>query len=298
MTEAGSDGSGVGGHEVKSPGLATADGLGAAFELKFQLDPDQAKVVEAWAGRHLVPDRHGDNGRYRVTSVYCDTPGLDVFHRSGGFRRTKFRIRRYDDAARVFLERKRKRGDRVSKRRTDVHPEELGVLADGSAPADGWTGSWFADRVRRRNLRPTACVTYRRAAFFGWAGDAPVRLTMDRELVGVPATDWRVPHVRGGEHLLPDAVLMELKFHLHMPTMFQDLLSLLPSQLARASKYRRCVQLCGIWDGVTFPEPAAAGRPDDPAAARLIPPAPADPMSPADPFVPAAAAVVPSPEIA
>src|SRR5687767_9052739 len=107
--KAGSDGvAGVGGppqDRVVSPGLAAdADGLGPAFELKFLLAHDQAAEVEAWAHRHLAPDSHGTAGRYRVTSVYCDTPGLDVFHRSPGYRRTKFRVRRYDGAARVFLE--------------------------------------------------------------------------------------------------------------------------------------------------------------------------------------------------
>src|SRR5690349_17795006 len=87
--------------EMKSPGLAAADGLGAAFELKFQLTPDDAARVEAWAHQHLTPDRHGDAGRYRITSVYCDTPALDVFHRSPGFRRSKFRLRRYDLSPRV-----------------------------------------------------------------------------------------------------------------------------------------------------------------------------------------------------
>ena len=274
--EADADGAGLhpAADEMRSPGLAAADGLGAAFELKFQLDPDQAGLVEAWARRHLTPDRHGDDGRYRVTSIYCDTPALDVFHRSGGFRRTKFRIRRYDDAARVFLERKRKRGDRVRKRRTPVDADELSVLAAATPPPADWAGVWFAERLRRRNLWPTACVTYRRAAYFGLAAGAPVRLTMDRDLVGVPAAGWHVPRVEAGQSLLPGAVLMELKFHVHMPVMFQDLLSLLPGQLARASKYRRCVELCGIWDGTppATPAPTDSAAPAD--ATVDIPPAP------------------------
>ncbi|HEX8916647.1 MAG TPA: polyphosphate polymerase domain-containing protein [Humisphaera sp.] len=234
--------------EAKSPGLGARDGLGAAFELKYQLDPDDAARVEAWAHQHLHPDRHGDRGRYRITSVYCDTPGLDVFHRNPGFKRNKYRVRRYDAAARIFVERKTKRGDRVTKRRTDIDPAELAhLLAD--APPEAWPAGWFATRVRSRNLRPTCCVSYRRTAFFGMAGDMPVRMTIDRDMVGVPATDWQVPHIQEGHALLPDAVLVELKFHLHMPPLFQDLLSLLPGQLARASKYRRCISLCGIWDG-------------------------------------------------
>lgn len=245
--------------DVQSPGLGAAAGLGAAFELKFQLDPDLGKRIEEWAAINLLPDKHGDSGRYSITSVYCDTPELDVFHRSPGYRRSKFRLRRYDASSHAFLERKRKRGDRVLKRRTLVPADELAVLSKEQLPS-AWAGDWFYDRVRSRNLRPTACVTYRRAAFFGMAGDMPVRLTIDRDLMGLPADAWHIPHVKEGTALLPEGVLLELKFHLHMPPLFRDLLALLPAQAARMSKYRRCVSACGLFTGVT-PPPGIANPP-------------------------------------
>jgi len=37
-----------------------------------------------------------------------------------------------------------------------------------------------------------------------------------------------------------------LKFHDTIPDLFRGLLPLLPMQAARASKYRRCVRLCGL----------------------------------------------------
>src|SRR6478736_4750673 len=88
-----------------SPGLATRS-LGAAFELKFRLTPAEAAFVEAWARKHLTPDHHGAGGSYKVASVYCDTPGFDVFRRSAGFKRRKYRVRRYGDSPELFLERK------------------------------------------------------------------------------------------------------------------------------------------------------------------------------------------------
>lgn len=254
----------------QSPGLGAAAGLGAAFELKYVLSPDDAARIEAWARGHLLPDRNGDNGRYRITSIYCDTPGLDVFHRSPGFRRTKFRVRRYNASERIFLERKRKRGDNVRKTRTEIDPTELTVLETPTTEIDReWSGAWFANRIRQRSLRPTCCVTYQRTAFFGLAGDMPVRLTFDRDLAGIEATGWQVPHLRSedGHQLLPDGVLMEMKFHVHMPSLFQELLSLLPGQNARASKYRRCIQLCGIWTDPASVSPEASGY--DPAGLAL-----------------------------
>jgi len=228
---------------LESPGFGVAAGLGAAFELKYLITPDIATRIEHWAASHLQPDAHGDRGRYTVTSVYCDTPHLDVFHRSPGYRRAKFRLRRYDNATDTFLERKRKRGTQVVKRRTLIHADELPLLAGDDQPPM-WAGDWFLERVRQRGLRPTSCVSYRRSAFFGLADDHPIRLTLDRNLIGAAVSEWRIPHLSDGVALLPDGVLLEMKFHLHMPPLFRDLLNLLPAQTAKVSKYRRSVSAC------------------------------------------------------
>ena len=49
-----------------------------------------------------------------------------------------------------------------------------------------------------------------------------------------------------GEPLLPGGVLLEMKFHVHLPELFRSLLPRLPLQQGRVSKYRRCVQVCGL----------------------------------------------------
>src|SRR5947209_4475248 len=99
-----------------SPALVNGDS-GDAYELKFVLPEAAAGEVEAWARRRLAPDPHGRNGTYSTTSLYCDTSGWDVYHRSAGYRRSKYRVRRYGAAPDVHLERKKKRGDKVRKHR-------------------------------------------------------------------------------------------------------------------------------------------------------------------------------------
>jgi len=227
-----------------SPGLAARD-LGPAYELKFHLTAPEAEEVIAWARQHLTPDPNGQDGAYRVTTLYCDTPHLDVFHRSPGFRRRKYRLRRYGESERVYLERKCRQGDRVRKRRVEVLPQELPWLA-ASTPMLNWVGDWFHRGTRLRSLRPTCGVGYWRTAFFGQTSSTPVRLTIDRELVGVPLRDWSVPFLCEGPELLPGDVLLELKYHVHMPGLFHELLPRLPLQQARVSKYRRCVQVGGL----------------------------------------------------
>ena len=45
----------------------------------------------------------------------------------------------------------------------------------------------------------------------GMDGGMPVRMTLDRDLVGIPASEWQVPHITSGHTLLPGAVLLELE---------------------------------------------------------------------------------------
>jgi len=228
-----------------SPGLANRVELGAAFELKFPLSSAEAEGFEEWARDNLTPDAHGLGGTYRTLSIYHDTPHLDVFHRSAGFCRSKFRLRRYDDGPLLFLEKKTRRGDQVRKRRVEIAQEELPALGTPELPPD-WAGAWFCRRLRARALRPTCRVSYLRTAFFGQSAQGPMRLTIDRDLIGAPTDRWDTSPLREGVPLLPGGALLELKFHIYVPPLFQALLARLPSQPPRVSKYRRCVELSDL----------------------------------------------------
>ncbi len=234
---------------AQSPGLRVGAGTGPAFELKFELPQQDVLRMNAWARRNLHPDPHGEDGCYQVTSVYCDTPTFDVFHRSAGYRGGKLRLRRYGSAPFVFLERKVKKGDRVRKRRVEVVPEELQQLADyvdGGIPPAGWSAGWFLEQALKKQVAPTCRVGYRRTAYFGVSGRQTVRLTIDENLIGVATRGWEAHPLEKGLDLLPGGALLELKFHDAMPELFRGLLPELPQQPARVSKYRRCVRLCGL----------------------------------------------------
>lgn len=134
-------------------------------ELKFLVLPRQVDEVLDWARRRLAADRHATMGphgdRYRVTTLYFDTPGFDVFGRQGSYARAKYRVRRYGDGAVVFTERKLKTRCVVSKRRSLLELEELPSLLDG-ALAGG--SAWFGRRLAARDLRPVCTVSYLRTA--------------------------------------------------------------------------------------------------------------------------------------
>lgn len=226
----------------ESPSLGSpGGGAGPAYELKFLLDEAQARRVEGWARQRLGLDPHGDpalGGAYRTTSLYCDTPERDVYHRTASYKRRKFRVRRYGSLPWAFLERKSKWGDRVEKRRTPVPDGELPLLA-GVADA-AWLGHWFYRRLRMRRLQPACRIAYQRTAYVGSCREGPLRLTLDRHVHGIPADDWSLDPFEGGLPLLAGQVILEFKFRMALPALFKEVIQEMRLSPSTVSKYRRC----------------------------------------------------------
>lgn len=219
-----------------------------AYELKFLLEQDGARIVE----RRLSPFLHADpnadpklGGAYQVASLYCDTPRLDVFHRVGNHRNRKFRLRRYGDSRSIFLERKTRRGSRVSKQRAVISMDELERMDAALIDAD-WPGEWFRRQIGKRELGPVCLISYKRTAFFGECQGCPIRLTFDREVRAAPANGWNVGAVDDGISVLPAAVVCEFKFCGAMPTVFREVVAEFGLMACGVSKYRSCVVALGL----------------------------------------------------
>ncbi len=222
----------------------------AAYELKFLIEDRLAAEVETWSRRALKPDPHGQSelgGAYRTTSLYFDTPELDVYHRSPKYRRRKFRARRYGLTSWVYLERKRKSGDRVSKRRVVVPESDLARLAVELGPED-WAGRWCHRRIAVRRLMPACRLAYSRTAYAGVCPEGPIRLTLDREIRGILSEDWRLEPFEGGIPILSGRVILELKFVDAVPLPFKSLMQDLRLTPKSVSKYRLCRE---AWGAVT-----------------------------------------------
>lgn len=232
----------------ESPSLAPASDGGPAYELKFLIDEARAQAVEGWARQRLAPDPHADpelGGAYRTTSLYCDTPELDVYRRSSGFKRRKFRVRRYGSASWVFLERKSKRGNRVTKRRTAVPEDELVQLGPPMSLVD-WSGHWFHRQLTARRLGPACLVAYQRTAYGGACPESLLRLTLDRRIHGILASEWLLRPFEGGLPLLAGQVILELKYHTGLPAPFKELIEGLALTPSVVSKYRLCREAWGV----------------------------------------------------
>ena len=233
---------------TESPSLSASNG---AREMKFVVADDVAQTIMAWARQHLAADPHVDESEdgYHVNSLYLDTLGFDTYRRLPGFRRRKFRLRRYGQEAMIWLEVKRKRSGNVRKRRVSV--AETNLIERLTQPADSeWEGAWFRRRLDTRQLRPVCQVMYRRFARVGMSVTGPIRLTIDSDLFATDADDWQIPLAspfgapQRGVPLLNGRRIVELKFRDVLPAAFRGLIQDLRLAPSSFSKYRESVAAC------------------------------------------------------
>lgn len=220
----------------------------SAYELKFLIDESRAGEVLDWARRHMTPDPHVEpslGDAYRISSLYLDTPWRDVFCHRGSAARSKLRLRRYGDESAVYLERKRKKRDCVEKRRVPVLEAEMRLLQGPDTPPD-WTGRWFHKRLRAHRLQPICQVSYERTAYIAGDPNDPLRLTLDRQLGCMPASEWAVPFFQRGLDLLPGRRILELKYRGLLPALFKRTIRDLRLSPTAVSKYRLGVEACKL----------------------------------------------------
>jgi hypothetical protein len=233
---------------------------GPAYELKFLLTEPQAKEVQQRVGDRLAPDPHADRARgntYETTTLYCDTAQFEVYRGVGLFNRRKHRVRRYGQAAWVFLERKTRWGDRVKKRRSLVPDTDLSLLAstlpsvltpEGS-DEQRWPGDWFHRHLQRRVLLPVCNIAYERVALIGESVEGPLRLTFDRRIRGVLTRDWSVTPLGDGLPLLTGQVICEFKYQRYMPALFKEIIQAMHLSPSPCSKYRTFLRVSGHAEG-------------------------------------------------
>ncbi|HTP40637.1 MAG TPA: polyphosphate polymerase domain-containing protein [Steroidobacteraceae bacterium] len=215
-----------------------------ACELKCLVDARTAAAVRHWARERMQPDAHLTPGseRYLVTSLYFDTPDQAVLNRRGSYSRSKYRVRRYDAADNVFLERKTKTRLLVNKRREQLPLAQLAPVlrAPAQAGANGMAapGGWFRRRLELRQLEPACLISYQRLACVGTSPAGPLRLTLDDALQCWPSAFPGFELHAAPLLLLPGQQILELKFLHHLPALFKSLVAQFGLQTTSVSKYR------------------------------------------------------------
>jgi hypothetical protein len=263
-TEAGSTASTANGKvpatALESPSLfgpsAEADSA-TAYEVKFLLTEDQVRQIVLRVAGTLALDPFADStmgNAYLTTSIYTDTSNLDVFYRTEGYERDKFRIRRYGLDGPVFVERKTKNGEKVRKHRCKIDVREVTDFAATELNGE-WAGEWFHHQLIEKRLRPVCRVAYERVAYLGTAEGGTVRLTFDRNIRGVLAEEWKLEMVECVSPLLTNLVVCEFKFRTAMPAMLKRIVADLNLNPSPFSKYRNFLQSTGL---ASIPSPDSA----------------------------------------
>lgn len=226
--------------------MSGPNGNGYTAEIKFLVNEATGLRIREWARDRLEADPHGTGphaDEYRVSTLYLDTAGHDVFHRRGSYGRSKYRIRRYGEEQRVFLERKLRTASRLAKRRTDIPLDDLHLLK--VAGAGGQETRWFRNRVSVRQLAPVCRVSYLRTARLATTPEGRMRMTLDYALSASTADAFSLDGV-GPALLLPGQMILELKFLGPMPAVFRELADTFAITPGRASKYRVAADTLGI----------------------------------------------------
>ena len=190
-------------------------------------------------------DPHAVGGRYRVRSLYFDTPGDRALREKidGADPREKFRIRCYNgDASVIRLEKKMRRGGLGTKFSAALDAGETRKLIAGDLDWMLASGRPLVQelycRMRYQGLRPKTIVDYTREPFLYRPGN--VRVTFDYDIrTGLGCTDFLNPDcvtIPAGDA----PILLEVKWDAYLPSVIRDAVQTGNLRATAFSKYAQC----------------------------------------------------------
>jgi SPX domain protein involved in polyphosphate accumulation len=231
------------------------------FELKYVVTLHQAELIKTALKAYLQPDEHGSqDGRYRLTSLYYDSPDYRCYwEKVDGIKfRRKLRIRCYEtdtaltDETTVFVEIKQ-RMDRVTQKRRIIltYREALRLCNQREMPDHAADDDVVINEIDaflwQYNLRPASLVRYDRQAFIGSDYDLGLRVTFDTNLT-YQVNSLNMLEPMNGLSMLPTGFeVMEVKVNERIPYWLTELVAAHNLQLVRMSKYCRSIEAANIF---------------------------------------------------
>ncbi len=173
----------------KTPDTGFDTTLTSRYECKYLIDEFTAAALRRYLASHAKLDPYSAasaDHRYRVLSLYLDTPGLRLYRDTaqGVRNRYKLRLRYYAEEGDgpVFFEVK-KRADVIVRKSRELMSREQAqdFLLHGSCHRNARNGDdldQFLDRCREMGAVPALRLRYWREAWESRASD-PVRITFD-----------------------------------------------------------------------------------------------------------------------
>jgi len=227
------------------------------FEFKYLVSEAQAASMMEQIRLHMRPDRYGQEGVYRVVSLYLDSEDLRLCRESleGAKNRFKLRIRSYSDDQDQprFVEIKRRMNRIIEKSRASIPADDLELLvADRlKPPSDGSERTknleQFLFYMRQIQAKPVIRVRYMRQAFESNLND-DARVTLDRQLCfNITRTPQLVFGGDGWQRPRESGVVLELKFTDRCPMWLNRMVQYFGLTAESLSKYASLVkQACGL----------------------------------------------------
>lgn len=216
-------------------------------EYKFPATVAQCEVLRERFSAVMTPDRHGENGCYRITSVYLDDVYRSAYNDKliGADTCKKYRIRTYDLSEDLLhFECKYKDRDMTSKRGIWINPEQYHSILKGDY-SFVWSGEYEGSVLEDASysnslamLRPSVIVDYNRQAFINPEGN--VRFTIDSGFkVGAFSDDMLSDSVR----YLPVedfTAVIEIKYDDYLPSYLGELITGVKLRQDSVSKFLLC----------------------------------------------------------
>ena len=239
--------------------LRNGDAKPGAYEIKFLVDESLVSQFIPVVHSKMTLDSYADptTGGYSVEGIYYETAALNVFNKTPGYSRKKFRIRRYSQGETLFLERKSKRRGIVTKRRIQLEAQQLPDIIKASLrdqlkpepisePSGHTEMNWFAKRLDTLMLRPTLCIAYDRIAFLQADQLGPIRLTIDRRIGCCRLEEEGFPCRSSYKQILGGKCIVELKYRETMPSLFRQFVEEFRLEIQPVSKFRHGMLATGL----------------------------------------------------
>ena len=226
------------------------------YERKYLVKNELLEPLRERFMPFLLPDlyaiQHGFKSEYTVRSIYFDTPHFDALHEKteGLENRIKLRIRGYNDykpGEKVFLEIKRKLGNRIAKNRALTLYEHLqesletGKLILNNEPISTKMhddSMRFFYHLKREFRTPVNLVVYDREPYHGKINPG-VRITFDKNIrasLFPSITDLYSNNLLN--YIWKDSFILEIKyFDNGMPTWAQSIIQEFNLRHEALSKY-------------------------------------------------------------
>lgn len=225
------------------------------YELKFLVGADSKNALLKLCEEGLDPDPYGDQGVYRVSSLYFDSPSYDAYwEKLDGVRnRAKYRLRYYGEEpleSKSYFEIKHRWDQTVFKERVPLKAGSLETLfSDRSAiyslhefteelsKADQLTLERILTAAARGMLQPVNIISYSRQAWVG-RHDNRLRVTFDHLCTTHEPDHPCRPIEAPGTPFLPQGqMVLEVKFNSRLPVWLRDAVSKVSLSPIRFSKY-------------------------------------------------------------